>query len=568
MSRAELKRDLLEWDKNYKRTASENTAIFLRVINDLKQYGEPFAIGMDVFNREPEPYTSLFRYKEYSRTNYPMESFEDLVAIRDLLKVCSIKEETHRDLRRGCVMEGLFYRPGWATEHNQWFMEEIKDIKYFRTEELDSCKLDPVPIEADCQFEFIKKMFKTLKIVTSMPNNFMEAVSREESLWKAFEECQFEREKMEIAKPGMFDSLFPDNVSAESLLTAGRILYGKPVTTEYEYPIKNILIKTLHGDSAILKPFVDCYFDSVDNVWTKNLVYALRYLCEYSLHGNNEPFLQMLRELVFQSPSRILAKYFVECGNPDKAAIHKVISIIDFHDLASMNEPKKPRLEGYQQESTPELLLSVVNKSKEGRNKFLREAPIEAVIVYLEFTEESKHFRCFEQLNQCASRERINEVLKTGKFVESQFFYHNSHQWVGFDDESCCYESNLEKMLMILPSRTLNFPQALINLVLETDMPPQARTKLLQEMDGWKCVKGHEEYFTKLKLNMNTFETNLETVLENIPEQTIMDDQKLLQTIAHYLYQKCKAGTASPLDLGPKVRLALCLVTSKLISDH
>lgn len=544
-SRQDLQNALQAWYKERKTsTASNNTALFKLVIDDYTRHNGDCKV--DLGWSKPQPYKVIFSNRDHRTEPLPMDSFEDLVAIRDLYKTLGIVERYNSGIRYGSVYTGLFYRPGWAREHNEWFMEEISEYTDFEIKQ-QSTTGERAEIEAECQVKYLTKALMQKSCINGLPDHIMSALCKHEPLWTIFEKRLFGEDALIEAGYGM-------------LFMAYTVLHDKPVSVVFDAPWKNALSKSLRGDFTELKPLVHNHF--IDSSWPKPILDTLRSVCTNSLQKVTDPYTEQFRSLVLTSPSRILAKYFANCKSPSKDHFESVFNGIDFDDLYQNNFELFCKVFGDGDDS-----IGRGSTHDDFKYQYLCKVPFEAAQKYvatysdeiLQSNVENGYLGDIDYAKLLRGDSFANRHCKRRDIDDRE-------DVPGYDDQDTCIKSNSDKLHIMLPFGGLTYGQALLNLVLEKNIVDSFRSRLIKEVeDHGKYKWDHKEYRRGLELDCVNYTTDLEAFLEGFSDKAIIDNQKLLQTIAFYLLHKIKAGTAIAEDVGPRVRLALCMLTSKFI---
>lgn len=250
---------------------------------------------------------------------FNFECFEELVRTADELKTAEAEDNLHLRIRHYILYETMYFAPGWAKEHNEWFMEQLKDIPHLF---VSICSLDerePVPIEAECQREGLRKVLDCGQNAYRIADCWTGYISQEECLWRAYELHHFNKDNIKRS-------------SVKDFIKASTILDGKPIVKEYDLPLKNALVKAFHGDPTSLQPFVDCEFNGLHDEDLCTIRDTLLTLSIESLSVAKTRFSKMLRELVLQSPSRTLVNYILK-SDPEKGVAVRALRLIDFNEL-------------------------------------------------------------------------------------------------------------------------------------------------------------------------------------------------------------------------------------------
>lgn len=504
---------------------SNHSALFRLLIDDFTKYGGDFEVSVGCYRK---PYKDLFKFEsiQYKYHSLPMDSIEDLKAFHDLYTTLGLSNEMHLK----CIYEGLFYRPGWAKENNDWFMEAIKELKIIPINTA-YMKLKPTLVEAECQIVFIEKVLKNLMFRFEFTPEMLDAIKGQQRLWTTLEEAALSQTA-------------PDCTNFE-IYSCAEILQDKPLLRVYEQEYKNVMSKSFRGDYSLLKPLIECYFETVEESWPKAWTSFMREFCS-SLLGNVKPdYYKDIKNMVMKSPSKYFTKYFEDCKScPDDIKEH-ALTLLDYECASDQS------------------LYLIAGGNEDLETRFLNEAPVSAVRRYIRGFEGEDVMRHFENIE---SNKRVSEILSTSDFVNETFF---NHEWYesfhGFREYDRCRD-NIDRLQRLIPSGILSVPQAIINLVLEKQMPEPMKTLLLRRLE----VKRPSDYAkkngwrAKLKLKKN-YSSNLAKALKRTSLQTVTSNRKLIETISFYLVQKIKNQTDTPDDLCAQVTLALSLLTSNCI---
>lgn len=319
-----ISKEIKDLVKHWKKTRMNSSVkctheLFKRVVEYYSTYHAAF--NLDIGWSGPQRFSFIF---EYPGLEPPMDTFEDLQVIRDLFRTWPIKCET-TTLRGRQVFEGMFYKPGWALKHNEWFIEEMSDYKKFLFYGHFFKGKKPCKIEAECQFLYIERYLRLHRLDRTPPKFILKAIAKEERLWSNVEE-----QLLKVEKYGNFAVAF-------------LILKGKPVKTVYEEDYKNVLAQIFRGDTARIKPLIDSHFESVSESWPKRVIDVIVGHIVRSLQYSDfkeKAYFKFLKELALQCPPKIFTKYFNAISlRPSDHVIGHIGELVDFDEMM-VTQPK------------------------------------------------------------------------------------------------------------------------------------------------------------------------------------------------------------------------------------
>lgn len=509
---------------NCRKSAQNNTALFRLLIDDYTKYGSDFRSSND-----GKPYRELFKSLDYYGT-LPMDTIEDLKTIHELYKTLGVSKDGSNEMHFGCCYQGLFYRPGWAKGNNNWFLEALKYMKTF-TARLPDIRLEPLPVEEECQFVFMENVLKDLKFSFNFNPQMLAAMKREQRLWTTLEES--------VLSPNATDS------KGHNIVFASDVLDGKPIVRVYEEEYKNVMSRSFRGDHSLLKPLIDCYFESVVGVWPKEWIKAMRKFCTISLSGRGQKYSKEIKKLVMESPSKSFTKYINNCKEfaddvGEHALTHLDYDSVSWHTIYRMTHWKG-----------------------EVEDDFLHDAPVSAVRRFILGFPELEMSRF---LHNIQDDERVSELLATGEFADA-FFYNR------FADEEprgfpvyTFYRDNVDRLQRLLPSGHLSTPHAIISLVLDKRIPDHLRACILKNLRLDEPSDRDEENCWRVRLGLkDDLTSSLAEAVKGIKLESLLDDRALVETISYYLVQKIKAQKDSPDDVCEIVILALTLTAADYV---
>lgn len=516
---------LKEFEKDHWNSAKDNTILFRLLVEDYTKHGSDFEFETN--GAKLLSYKSIFKSLDKGYRSLPMETIEDLKAIHDLYKTLDIEESLSSGMRIRSLYEGLFNKPGWAKEHNDWFVEAIKGLGRL-TLTLFSIDEKKLSTEEECQILFLENILGELKSTREYGAILKQLIKREERLWTAFEKSVFTS----------------SSVQDDHFSLAGELLNGKPFI-DHEEEYKNILSKLFRGDHSILKPWIACYFES--NVWPEQWQKSLRELCASSLGSQKSKYYQEIKQLVMTSPSLVFTKYFTKCSNCTEDVTEHAIKHFDYSG------------------SVGKSLYSKLRCNDKLESKFLDNAPIEGIRGYFHANNNPESMMSqLQRMDEEGLHERVSEILYTGDFADWRFYNARriDDNYFGFSEDSIC-SKNIDRLNRFLPSGKLSVTQAIMSLILDKRIPSNVRRFITRRLYISEPADYDTENGWREKLGLkDDFSSSLSEALKDFKLQAIMDDRNLIQTIVYYLVGKIDRDDAEG-ELCPQVMLAVCLLTSR-----
>lgn len=424
-------------------SAKDNTALFRLLTDDYSKYGSDFEVNR---GQSRKSYKGLFDYPSDGSlfNSRPMDSVEDLKAIYDLYKALGISRDGSRGFFYNCFYQGLFYRPGWAVEKSDWFLEVLKELKHFSAPRL---RLKCQPVVAECQILFIEIILRRKMFDFDFTPEMSAAICTEQRLWMCVEETVL--------------GLHPRDRIESEVYFAAKILKNKPILKVYEENFKNVLCRSFRGDQSLLRPLIDSYFESVNNIWPEEWITSLRKFCTSALQYGERDYQATIRKMAMASPSKVFTMYFdccAKCYLSDEVIDHS-IEHLDYetasHDTLSM----------------------LMKMDGEVEAKFLNAAPVSAVRQYILGCERDRMMSVFEE--GIESRDRVSDILSTGEFLDEWLYNTDIDEGLrGFHENTDCRD-NVDRLQRYIPSGILTIPQAIVNLVFEKRMSEDLKSWIL-----------------------------------------------------------------------------------------